>query len=125
MCSSDLLVGGALVILGWSMAAFGTRSVVWLAGGALIIDLGTGLAHGANLSALQRRYPTMGGWVNAVYMVAYFVGGAAGAAIAPALYLSIGWIAVAIFATAVAALGVLGTFAWRTSLSAEMTESVG
>ena len=45
------LVGGALVILGWSMAAFGTRSVVWLAGGALIIDLGTGLAHGANLIA--------------------------------------------------------------------------
>ena len=58
-------------------------------------------------------------------MVAYFAGGASGAAIAPALYLRIGWTAVAIFAAGVAALGVLGTFAWRTSLSAEMTESVG
>ena len=105
--------------------SFGTRSVVWLAGGALIIDLGTGLAHGANLSALQRRYPAMGGRVNAVYMVAYFVGGAAGAAISPALYLSIGWVAVAIFAAGVAVLGVLGTFAWRRSLSAEMAASVG
>lgn len=111
------VVGGVLAVCGWGVAAFGARSWAALAVGALILDLGTGLAHGANLSALQRRYPAIGGRVNAVYMVAYFIGGATGSAIAPMLLHRWGWSAVAGFAAAVAMTGVAGTVIWRGSLT--------
>ncbi len=109
------VVGGVLAVLGWAVAALGTHSVLWLAAGALLLDVGTGLAHGANLSALQRQYPAIGGRINAVYMVMYFVGGATGAAIAPWIYFRDGWPAVALFGGVVAAIGVLCTVSWRAS----------
>lgn len=119
------MTGGTLAVAGWGVAALGTHSVVWLAAGALLLDLGTGLAHGANLSALQRQYPAIGGRVNAVYMVMYFVGGATGAAIAPAVYFEWGWPAVAAFAAVVAASGVVCTYAWRASLGERTAAAPG
>jgi predicted MFS family arabinose efflux permease len=110
------VLGGVLAVGGWALAATGVRSVVTLTVGALLLDLGTGLAHGANLSALQRSYPAVGGRINAVYMVMYFVGGATGAAIAPWIYLRFGWPSVAVFAGAGAAVGVALTVLWRSSL---------
>jgi len=111
-------VGSAAALFGWAIASFGNRSVVILAIGALVLDLGIGLAHGANMSALQRRYPTMGGRINAVYMVMYFVGGALGSAIAPALQLDYGWNSVAMFGAAVSLLSLVLLAIWRRSFSA-------
>lgn len=109
-------VGSSAAILGWLIASFGATSVAMLAIGALVLDLGTGLAHGANMSALQRRYPTMGGRINAVYMVMYFIGGATCAAIAPALELDRGWRWVAVFGAGVSLGGLALGLLWRRSL---------
>lgn len=110
-------IGSAAAVLGWAIAFFGTRSVAVLAIGALVLDLGTGLAHGANMGALQRRYPTMGGRVNAVYMVLYFIGGALGSAIAPALQLDHGWRSVTIFGAAVSGASMLLVLLWRSTFA--------
>jgi len=110
-------LGSAAALLGWAIAYFGTRSVIVLCIGALVLDLGTGLAHGANMGALQRRYPTMGGRINAVYMVLYFVGGALGSAIAPVLQLDNGWHSVAIFGVAVSTAGLVLVQLWRRSFT--------
>lgn len=108
-------VGSTATIIGWMVASFGTSSVVMLAVGALLLDLGTGLAHGANMSALQRRYPAMGGRINAVYMVMYFIGGALCSAIAPTLEIDYGWHAVALFGASVSLGGLALLLLWRSS----------
>mgnify|MGYP006279397509 CR=1 FL=1 len=109
-------LGSGAAIFGWCIAMFGAGSVFMLAAGALVLDLGTGLAHGANMSALQRRYPTMGGRINAVYMVMYFIGGATCAAIAPMLQIDHGWHAVALFGAGVSLGGLALVLLWRRSL---------
>lgn len=109
-------IGSAIAITGWLVATWGLHSVIWLAVGALIIDIGTGLAHGANLSALQRRYPALSGRVNAIYMVMYFIGGAIGSTVAPACYFAYGWAAVGALAIAFGVIGLALAMIWRSSL---------
>ena len=114
-------IGSSIAITGWLIATWGSHGVAWLAAGALILDIGTGLAHGANLSALQRRYPALSGRVNSVYMVTYFIGGAIGSTLAPACYFRYGWPAVGALAVAFGATGLALATLWRGSLQEQPT----
>jgi len=109
-------LGSGIMIAGWFVAMAGAHRIVWLAVGALVLDIGTGLAHSANLSALQRRYPDISGRVNSVYMVAYFIGGAVASTIAPMVYFRYGWEAVTVLAIAFGGAGLGSAVARRRSL---------
>ncbi len=96
---------GLLVTLGaWvTLAAFG-RSLAGLVGGVLLLDLGVQGAHVSNQARIFALDEASRGRINAVYMVAYFAGGALGSAVGAAAWARAGWTGVAIAGAAFTAL---------------------
>ncbi|HWG74673.1 MAG TPA: MFS transporter [Acidimicrobiales bacterium] len=69
----------------------GRHSLAALIAGIVVLDVGVQGLHVTNQSLVFRLDPKSRSRVNANYMVAYFAGGAAGSAVAAALYSSGGW----------------------------------
>ena len=107
-------VGLAATAAAWvALGAFG-RSLVGLAVGVLLLDLGVQAAHVSNQARIFALDDTSRGRINAVYMVAYFAGGALGSAAAAAAWARGGWIAVSATGAAFA-LAALGAWVVRRS----------
>ena len=81
--SARVVNGGALalMVISFGLMALSPWSLVWLVIGVFLMDAG---AQGSQISNQSRIYalaPALRSRINAIYMVSYFLGGAAGSAI--------------------------------------------
>ena len=89
----------------------GRHSLVWLVVGIVALDMGVQGLQVTNQSLIYRLAPEARSRVNSAYMVCYFAGGAAGSAVAAALYGIGGWAAVCVLGAGLgAAATLLGVF---------------
>jgi predicted MFS family arabinose efflux permease len=93
------------MLLSWLAAAFGMQGVWGLIIGSLAIDAGCQGAHIANLAAIHALPGEARSRINAVYMSAYFGGGAIGSLIASQTWDAGGWLAVVLCGAVLAGLG--------------------
>jgi predicted MFS family arabinose efflux permease len=82
---------GALIAVSYAACAAGRHSLGWLIVGVVVLDLGVQGLHVTNQSEIYRLAPEARSRVTTAYMVSYFAGGAAGSALASALYSAAGW----------------------------------
>jgi len=82
------------VLAGWGLLALGTRSVLPLVAGIVVLDLGVQGAHILNQSAIYTLAPDARSRVTTAYITSYFAGGAAGSAASSLAWSEGGWVAV-------------------------------
>jgi predicted MFS family arabinose efflux permease len=100
-------LGAIVMLLGsWGLLDLGASSLAALIAGIIVLDLGSQALHISNQSAIYALRPQARSRINTAYMVAYFLGGAAGSAAASVIYSAGGWTGVCALGaiTAVAAL---------------------
>lgn len=86
--------GLALMLIAYVLMAISGHSLVVLALGAILLDAGEQASHIANQTRIFGLGAEMRNRVNAVYMVAFFFGGALGSAMAGAAWQWSGWLLV-------------------------------
>lgn len=104
-----VLVGGvALSAAAWLvMLPAHDGNVVWLVGGILVINVGQTAVLNAGAATSYELRPHARGQINAVFMTTAFVGGAAGGALAPVVWLNVGWLGTCVLGVALAGTGAL------------------
>ncbi|WP_028224355.1 MFS transporter [Paraburkholderia ferrariae] len=93
-----------LVALAFVIFAFSGKSLVGLVIGVIVLDVGVQAAQISNQSRIYALRPEARSRVNTVYMVAYFIGGAAGSAVGAATWHAFGWVGVCVAGLAFSAL---------------------
>lgn len=86
----------ALIALAFVVFAFSGRSIIGLVIGVIVLDIGVQAAQISNQSRIYALRPEARSRVNTVYMVAYFIGGAAGSAVGAATWHAFGWVGVCV-----------------------------
>jgi predicted MFS family arabinose efflux permease len=86
---SIVLVAVSFVVFGLSGA-----SLIGLVVGVIILDVGVQAAQISNQSRIYALSPEARSRVNTVYMVSYFIGGAAGSAVGAVVWPLFGWVGV-------------------------------
>ena len=99
----------AVTLLSWLPMWLGGHHVGWLILGVVLLDIGTQGTQVTNQTVMYAGGGHDRSRANAAYMVCYFAGGAAGSAIAAAVYSADGWPAVSALGAGVGALGLLAT----------------
>ncbi len=102
-------VSNALVLLGAGLAALGVWHLWALAGGALLVTLGTQSLHITNQSEIYRLQADARSRITSAYMTVFFAGGVAGSALSAAAYERSGWAGVC---GLLAAVGLIGLVIW-------------
>jgi predicted MFS family arabinose efflux permease len=97
----------ALVALSWIPLGLGAFSLVALATGLVVFDLGVQGSHISNQNTIYALHPEARSRLNTAYMTSYFLGGAAGSGLSSALYASHGWAGVSIVGAAFPTAGFL------------------
>ncbi|MEZ2349345.1 MFS transporter [Caballeronia sp. RCC_10] len=100
-----------LVAVSFVVFALSSRSIAGLVIGVIVLDVGVQAAQISNQSRIYALKPEARSRVNTVYMVAYFIGGAAGSALASLAWHAMGWTGVCI--VGLAATGLAGFSHWR------------
>jgi predicted MFS family arabinose efflux permease len=108
---------GAIVLLlaSWGLLDLGASSLAALIAGIVVLDLGSQALHISNQSAIYALRPQARSRINTAYMVAYFLGGAAGSAAASVVYSAAGWTGVCALGAFTAAAALWFWFATRSS----------
>ena len=101
----------ALMIIAYALMAISGASLVLLAIGVVLLDAGEQGSHVTNQSQIFSLDPTLRNRINAVYMVAFFIGGAIGSAVAGLAVQHGGWLAVCGAGAAFAVAGLIALFA--------------
>jgi predicted MFS family arabinose efflux permease len=93
---SKVVNGSALALMAVSFALMGASgaSLIVLAIGVILLDAGEQASHVSNQARVFSLDPALRNRLNAVYMVAFFIGGAAGSLTAGIAWQHGGWIAV-------------------------------
>jgi predicted MFS family arabinose efflux permease len=91
--------------------AFSAKSIAGLVVGVIVLDVGVQAAQISNQSRIYALKPEARSRVNTVYMVAYFIGGALGSAVASLAWQAMGWTGVCL--AGLAAAGLAGFSHWR------------
>ncbi|MGW2658929.1 MFS transporter [Streptomyces sp. NPDC001478] len=95
--------GTVLLLLSWAAVAAGSRSLVWLLIGVVVLDL----AHQAVLNSTQNVIyalrPESRNRINSAFMTSFFVGGAIGSALTSVVWASAGWTGVSVLGASLAA----------------------
>jgi predicted MFS family arabinose efflux permease len=86
----------ALIALAFVIFAFSAKSLIGLVIGVVVLDIGVQAAQISNQSRIYALRPEARSRINTVYMVAYFIGGAAGSAVGVATWHVFGWIGVCV-----------------------------
>ncbi|HEY2000508.1 MFS transporter [Paraburkholderia sp.] len=94
----------ALVAVSFVVFGLSGTSIVGLVVGVIVLDVGVQAAQISNQSRIYALSPHARSRVNTVYMVAYFIGGAAGSAVGAIVWPAFGWIGVSVAGLAFAAL---------------------
>ncbi|CAL8474497.1 MFS transporter [Caballeronia sp. S22] len=100
-----------LVALSFVVFAFSAKSIAGLVVGVIVLDVGVQAAQISNQSRIYALKPEARSRVNTVYMVAYFIGGALGSAVASLAWQAMGWTGVCL--AGLAATGLAGFSHWR------------
>ncbi|MDR5731578.1 MFS transporter [Caballeronia sp. LZ025] len=100
-----------LVAVSFVVFALSSRSIAGLVIGVIVLDVGVQAAQISNQSRIYALKPEARSRVNTVYMVAYFIGGAVGSALASLAWHAMGWMGVCIVGLAATALA--GFSHWR------------
>ncbi|GGD54349.1 MFS transporter [Caballeronia grimmiae] len=100
-----------LVAVSFVVFALSSRSIAGLVIGVIVLDVGVQAAQISNQSRIYALKPEARSRVNTVYMVAYFIGGAVGSALASLAWHAMGWMGVCI--VGLAATGLAGFSHWR------------
>lgn len=87
-------LGWGVLLLAWIPLALGQHSLAAILVGVLLLDFGTGAVHVSNQNRIYRLRPEARNRITAIYMTAYFSGGAAGSLLAANVYAHGGWSAV-------------------------------
>jgi len=95
------------------VAVLGASSLAALIAGIIVLDLGSQALHISNQSAIYALRPQARSRINTAYMVAYFLGGAAGSAAASVVYSAAGWTGVCALGAFTAAAALWFWFATR------------
>lgn len=103
----------ALTIAAWLPLWIGGHHLAWLIIGIVLLDVGAQGTHVVNQSVMYSAGGDDRSRANAVYMVSYFAGGAAGSASSAALYSVGGWPAVSVLGAGVALAGLAAAAADR------------
>ncbi|HSP36011.1 MAG TPA: MFS transporter [Thermoanaerobaculia bacterium] len=102
--------GLALMALSFALMYVSGPSLVVLAAGIVLLDAGAQSSHVTNQAQIFALDPSLRNRVNAVYMVAFFIGGAIGSAVAGLSVQHGGWAAVCASGAAFALLGIVTLF---------------
>ena len=97
----------AATTLGFAALAPGDHSLIWLAIGLVLFDLGVQGTHISNQSVIYRLDRHARSRLNTAYMTSYFIGGAVGSGLSAVLYAIHGWAAVCWLGAAFPAAGLL------------------
>jgi predicted MFS family arabinose efflux permease len=97
----------ALTVLSFAPIAWGAQSLVALAIGLLVFDLGVQGTHISNQMIVYALRPEARSRLNSAYMTAYFIGGATGSGLSAVLYASRGWAGVCVLGAAFPAVGLV------------------
>lgn len=107
-----------LVLVSWSLLALGSTSLIALMAGIVVADAGVQGTHISNQAAIYALAPELRSRLATAYMVAYFLGGTAGALLGTVAYGAGGWEA----ACAVgAAIMVVALVLWERTWQVEVT----
>lgn len=97
----------ALTVLSFGALALGPTSLVALAIGLVVFDLGVQGAHISNQTIVYALRPEARSRLNSAYMTGYFLGGATGSGLSALVYASHGWGGVSVLGAAFPAAGLL------------------
>jgi len=101
----------ALMIAAYAFMASSGASLIALAAGVVLLDAGVQASNVTNQSQIFALDPTLRNRINAVYMGAFFVGGAIGSAVAGLAWQHGGWTGVCAAGAAFAGAGLISLFA--------------
>ncbi|MDR3632046.1 MAG: MFS transporter [Desulfocapsaceae bacterium] len=106
--------GSASILLAWILMGLGGASLVILACGAALLDLGVQGAHVANQTRILAHMPEARSRINTIYIVSFFAGGACGSLAGTAIWTRSGWPGVCLLGGALMGLAlVAGTAPFR------------
>ena len=80
-----------LILVSFVIFIFSAHSIAGLIIGVIILDMGVQATHISNQAIIFTLQPEARNRLNTVYMVSYFLGGAAGTLFATQLYKNYGW----------------------------------
>lgn len=100
-----------LVALGFAVMAAAPNALAVLALGAVLLDAGVQASHVSNQTRIYALHPDLRNRLNAIYMVAYFLGGSLGSAASGIVWEYGGWRGVCALGALVALAGLVPLFA--------------
>jgi len=104
---STTLLTAAATCISWLLLWLGAHSIAAFVVGIVVLDIGAQGLHITNQGAIYRIRPEARSRVTSVYMVCYFLGGAAGSALSTSIYQRWGWNGVSALGAAFAAASLL------------------
>lgn len=106
----------ALVLVSFIIFWFSAYSIIGLIIGVIIMDMGVQATHISNQAIIFSLDPSARNRINTVYMVTYFLGGAAGTFLATRLWGTYQWAGICILGIALSIIALLIHFATRKSM---------
>jgi hypothetical protein len=101
------------VLLAWILMGLGGSSLLVLACGAALLDLGVQGAHVANQTRIFAHMPEARSRINTIYIVSFFAGGAFGSLASTSVWTLAGWPGVCLLGGTLMGLALLAGFALR------------
>lgn len=94
--SKLIILGAILIIISWLIFLVSAHSIIGLIIGVILIDLGVQSVHITNQNIVFSRNTEARNRVNTIYMVGFFIGGAAGTIFGSLAWNSYGWTGVSV-----------------------------
>lgn len=89
--SKIIMMGATLIVFSWLIFLGSAHSIIGLIIGVILIDLGVQSVHITNQNIVFSKNPEARNRVNTIYMVGFFIGGAAGTALGSLAWNNFGW----------------------------------
>lgn len=88
---SSTMASSAVLSVSWMFLWLGDHTILAFVAGVILLDIGAQALHITNQGAIYRIHPEARSRVTSVYMICYFLGGAAGSALSSSVYQRWGW----------------------------------
>lgn len=91
-----IIIGAILIIVSWLIFLISPHSIIGLIIGVIVIDLGVQSVHITNQNIVFSKNTEARNRVNTIYMVGFFIGGAAGTSLGSLAWNYMGWTGVSL-----------------------------